>query len=93
MNKNHEAGIAPRLLAGRMLLGLGGLGATGSPAAATGLYTWWHGPDKALDFSVGKKSKLSIIFVPPKCDQQYHEWMKQLLGSMYVVLFLSIFTV
>eukprot|EP00434_Breviolum_minutum_P004887 symbB.v1.2.004312.t1/scaffold188.1/size279614/1 len=41
------AGIAPRLLAGRMLLGLGGLGATGSPAAATGLYTWWHGPDKA----------------------------------------------
>eukprot|EP00435_Cladocopium_sp_Y103_P016486 s1007_g4.t1 len=41
------AGLAPRLFAGRMLLGLGGLGATGSPAAATGLYTWWHGPTKA----------------------------------------------
>ncbi|CAJ1343884.1 unnamed protein product, partial [Effrenium voratum] len=33
------AGVAPRLLAGRMLVG--GLGATGSPAAATGLMTWW----------------------------------------------------
>ena len=39
-----EAGLAPRLLAGRMLLGLG---ATGSPAAVTGLYTWWHGPSQA----------------------------------------------
>lgn len=39
------AGLAPRFLASRVLLGLG---ATGSPAAATGLYTWWHPPAKAV---------------------------------------------
>mmetsp|Transcript_37485 Transcript_37485/g.69906 ORF Transcript_37485/g.69906 Transcript_37485/m.69906 type:complete len:209 (+) Transcript_37485:39-665(+) len=40
------AGLAPRLIAGRLLLG--GLGATSTPAAFTGLATWYTGPNAKI---------------------------------------------
>eukprot|EP00439_Symbiodinium_sp_Y106_P018422 s5428_g2.t1 len=38
-----EAGVVPRMMASRFLLA-GGLGATSTPAAVTGLATWYTGP-------------------------------------------------